>query len=61
LIELKSLLLKNDELVTDLTNVIYRQTDAVEKLTKIKADSDKQLVRDMKQIRDLAADHDQKA
>ena len=61
LIELKSLLLKKGELVTDLTNVMYRQTDAVEKLTKIKADSDKQLVMDMKQIQDLAADHDQKA
>ena len=48
-------------MVTDLTNVMYRQTDAVEKLTKIKADSDKQLVRDMKQIQDLAADRDQKA
>ena len=61
LTELKSLLLKKDELVTDLTNVMYRQTDAVEKLTKIKADSDKQLVKDMKQIKDLAADRDQKA
>ena len=48
-------------MVTDLTNVMYRQTDAVEKLTKIKADSDKQMVRDMKQIKDLAADCDQKA
>ena len=48
-------------MVTDLTNVIYHQTDAVEKLTKIKADSDKQMVKDMKQIKDLAADRDQKA
>ena len=48
-------------MVTDLINVMYRQTDAVEKLTKIKADSDKQMVRDMKQIKDLAADRDQKA
>ena len=55
------MLLKKGELVTDLTNVMYRQTDAVEKLTKIKADSDKQMVRDMKQIKDLAADCDQKA
>ena len=61
LIELKSLLLKKDELVTNLTNVMYRQTDAVEKLTKIKADSDKQLVKDMKQIKDLAVDREQKA
>ena len=59
--ELKSLVLKKDELVTDLTNVMYRQTDAVEKLSKIKADSDKQLAEDMKQIRDLAADRDLKA
>ena len=48
-------------MVTDLTNVMYCQTDAVEKLTKIKADYDKQMVRDMKQIKDLAADRDQKA
>ena len=48
-------------MVTDLTNVIYHQTDAVEKLTKIKANFDKQLFRDMKQIKDLAADRDQKA
>ena len=48
-------------MVTDLTNVMYGQTDVVEKLTKIKADSNKQMVRDMKQIKDLAADHDQKA
>ena len=47
--------------MTDLTNVMYRQTDAVEKLTKIKADSDKQMVRDMKQIKDLAVDQGQKA
>ena len=50
LTELKSLLLQKGEMVTDLTNVMYCQTDAVEKLTKIKADYDKQLVRDMKQI-----------
>ena len=47
--------------MTDLTNIMYRHADAVEKLTNIKADSDKQMVRDMKQIRDLAADRDQKA
>ena len=52
------MLLRKGEMVTDLTNVMYRQTDAVEKLTKIKANSDKQLVRDMKQIQDLAADRD---
>jgi hypothetical protein len=33
----------------------------VEKLTKLKADADKQMVSDMKQIRELAADRDQKA
>jgi len=61
LTEIKSLLLRKGETVTDLTNVMYRQTDAVEKLTMIKADSDKQMVRDMKRIKDLAADRDQKA
>ena len=40
---------------------MYRHADAVEKLTKIKADADKQMISDMKQIKDLAADHDQKA
>ena len=47
--------------MTDLTNIMYRHTDAVEKLTRIKADADKQMVSDMKQFRDLAADRDQKA
>ena len=59
--ELKSLLLKKDDLVTNLTNIMYYYTDAVKKLSKIQADSDKQMVENMKQIRDLAADHDQKA
>ena len=47
--------------MTDLTNIMYRHTDAVEKLTKLKADANKQMVGDMKQIRELAADRDQKA
>ena len=47
--------------MTDLTNIMYRHTDAVEKLTKIKTDADKQMVSDMNQIRELAADRDQKA
>jgi len=47
--------------VTDLTNVVYRHADAVEKLSKIKANAYKQMVSDMKQIRDLSADRDQKA
>jgi CHASE3 domain sensor protein len=55
------LLVTKEELVTDLTNIMYRHTDAVEKLTKIQADSDKQLVDIMKQIKDLAADRDLKA
>ena len=48
------MLLKRDELVTDLKNIMYRHADAVEKLTKIKADSDRQMVRDMKQIQQLS-------
>ena len=54
LTELKSLLLKRDELVTDLKNIMYHHADAVEKLTKIKADDDKQMVGAMKQIKELA-------
>ena len=54
-------MLKNDELVTDLTNIMYRQTDAVEKLSKIQVDSEKQMVENMQQINDLAADRDLKA
>jgi hypothetical protein len=37
---------------------MYHHADAVEKLTKIKADSDKQLARNMKQIKELAVDRD---
>ena len=40
--------------MTDLKNIMYRHADAVEKLTKIKADSDRQMVRDMKQIQELS-------
>ena len=40
---------------------MYRHTDALERATKIQADSDKQLVESMKQIKDLAADRDSKA
>ena len=47
--------------MTDLTNIIYRHTDAMEKLTKLKANTDRQMISDMKQIRELAADRDQKA
>ena len=47
--------------MTDLTNIMYHHTDAVDKLTKIQADSDKQLVDSMKQIKVLAADRDLKA
>ena len=61
LTELKILLLRKDNDVTNLTNIMYHHTDAVEKMTKIKADSDKQMARDMKQIKDLAVDRDQKA
>ena len=42
--------------MTDLTNIMYRHTDVVEKLSKIKADADKQLVESMQQINDLAAE-----
>ena len=48
------MLLKRDELVTDLKNIMYRHANAVEKLTKIKADADKQMIGDMKQIRELS-------
>ena len=42
--ELKKLLITKEELVTDLANIMYRHTNAVEKLSKIKADADKQLI-----------------
>ena len=54
LTELKSLLLRKDNEVIDLTKIMYRHADAVEKLNKIKADADKQTVSDMKQIRELS-------
>jgi len=37
--------------VIDLKNIMYHHVDAVEKLTKIKADADKQTVSDMRQIK----------
>ena len=40
--------------MTDLTNIMYRHADAVEKLTNVKADADKQMVGGMKQIRELS-------
>ena len=39
---------------------MYRHADALEKAAKIQADSDKQLVECMQQIKDLAADRDSK-
>ena len=48
------MLLQRYKLVTDLKNIMYRHADAVEKLTKIKTDADKQTVSDMKQIRELS-------
>ena len=35
-----------DNEVIDLTNIMYRHADAVEKLSKIKTDADKQMVSD---------------
>ena len=40
--------------MTDLTNIMYCHPDTVEKLTKIKADADRQMLSDMKQIRELS-------
>ena len=48
LTELKSLLSRKGNVVTDLTNIMYHHVDAVEQQTKIKADADKQMVSDMK-------------
>jgi len=50
-----------DDLVTDLTNLVYRRTNEVEKLSKFQADSDKQLVDCMQKIKDLAAERDAQA
>ena len=59
--ELKNLLVTKEDLVTDLMNLVYRRTDEVEKLSKIQADSDKQLVDCMQKIKDLAAERDSQA
>ena len=47
--------------MTNLMNIMYHHTDAVEKLAKIQTGSDKQLVESMQQIKDLAAGQDSKA
>jgi len=59
--ELKNLLVTKEDLVTDLMNLVYRRTDEVETLSKIQADSDKQLVDFMQKIKDLAAERDSQA
>jgi hypothetical protein len=61
LVSVINLLVKKDELVTDLTNIMYRHTDAVEKMSKVQAALDKQLVDSMQQIKNLAANWDLKA
>jgi hypothetical protein len=60
-IELKKLIITKEELVTDLTNIMYCHIDVVEKLSKIKADADKQLIQSMQQIKDLATEKDLQA
>ena len=47
--------------MTDLTNLVYRRTDEVEKLSKIQSDCEKQLVQSMKQIKDFAVERDLQA
>ena len=47
--------------MTDLTNIMYRHADVVEKLGKLQANTDKQLVQCMQQIKDLAAEKDLQA
>ena len=59
--ELKTLLMSKEDLVTDLTNLVYCRTGEMEKLSKIQADSDKQLVDCMQKIKDLAAERDAQA
>ena len=48
------MLLRKGNDVIDLTNIMYRHADVVERPTKIKADAEKQTVNDMKQIRELS-------
>ena len=55
------MLVTKEELVTDLKNLVYRHTDEMKKLAKMKADADVQLVQSMQQIKDLTAERDLQA
>ena len=45
-------------MVLDLKILMYRNTDEIEKLKKIKADSDQEMVRAMKQLKELSKSRD---
>ena len=45
-------------LVLDLKILMYRNADEIEKLKKIKEDSDREMVTVLKQLKDLSESHD---
>ena len=47
-----------ESLVLDLKFLMYRNTDEIEKLKKIKADSDQEIVGAMKQLKELSEPRD---
>ena len=47
-----------ESLVLDLKILMYRNTDEIEKLKKIKADSDREIVGAMKQLKELSESRD---
>ena len=47
-----------ESLVLDLKILMYRNTDEIEKLKKIKEDSDQEMVTVLKQLKDLSESRD---
>jgi hypothetical protein len=58
--ELKQLLNYKEGLLTDLKNMLYRRADEIEGLRKVMADTEKQLVDCLQQIKTLGEEKEQR-
>jgi chromosome segregation ATPase len=60
IVELKKLVNYKEGLLTDLKNMLYRHADEVESLRKMMADTEKQLVDCLQQIKTLGEEKEQR-
>jgi chromosome segregation ATPase len=58
--ELKKLINYEEELLTDLKNMLYRRADEVENLRKVMADTEKQFVDCLQQVKTLGEEREQR-